>query len=56
MTNEYRAPASSAEIKSRYIGLVVIPGHVIVKIEREVEEERDGRRSQVALGMGRRWC
>ncbi|KAI5858959.1 hypothetical protein BZA05DRAFT_314499, partial [Tricharina praecox] len=27
--------SSTAELKSRYIGLVVIPGHVIVKIERE---------------------
>lgn len=49
--------SSTAELKSRYIGLVVIPGHVIVKIEREVEGDRDGRRRLAALGIGRGgWC
>jgi hypothetical protein len=63
MTNEFRPPsataavaAAAAEMKSRYIGLVVIPGHVIVRIEREVVEERDTRRRLASLGIGKGWC
>ncbi|KAI5817302.1 hypothetical protein BZA77DRAFT_38978 [Pyronema omphalodes] len=44
-TTEYRSPSStsissSQEIKNRHIGLVVIPGNVITKIE--VEENTTG--------------
>jgi len=65
MTNEFRAPSATAtaaaaavaaEMKSRYIGLVVIPGHVIVRIEREVNEERDGCRGLASLRIGKGWC